>query len=99
MSLNSLSASDYGSEGQQRTLALALKLAQGTLLERERGRAPVYLIDDIFGELDVRRRNALIASLPAGAQKLITTTSLAWLGADREPLPIFRVSDGTVLQE
>lgn len=95
--LNGLPAADYGSEGQQRTLALALKLAQGRLLERERGNAPVYLIDDIFGELDPRRRNALMAALPSGAQKLITTTSLDWLGQQAPPL--FHVCGGAVNAE
>jgi DNA replication and repair protein RecF len=94
LKLNGLRAADYGSEGQQRTLALALKLGQGTLLRQERERAPVYLIDDIFGELDPGRRNALMAALPEGAQKLITTTSLAWLGSEAPPL--FRVTAGTV---
>lgn len=92
--LDGLAASDFGSEGQQRTLALALKLAQGQLLEQERGRPPIYLIDDIFGELDTGRRNALMECLPADAQQLITTTSLAWLG--RVSPPLFRVKNGTV---
>ncbi len=94
-SLNGLAASDFGSEGQQRTLALALKLGQGELLEQERGRAPVYLIDDIFGELDTQRRNALMDCLPADGQQLITTTSLAWLG--RESPTLFRVENGMVI--
>ena len=79
ITLNQLVAGDFGSEGQQRTLALALKLGQGRLLGAERDREPIYLIDDIFGELDPGRRNRLMESLPAGAQKLITTTSLDWL--------------------
>ena len=40
---------------------------------------PVLLLDDIFGELDPARRNALLAILPAPAQKLITTTHLDWM--------------------
>jgi DNA replication and repair protein RecF len=40
---------------------------------------PVLLLDDIFGELDLARRAALLAALPANAQKLITTTHLDWL--------------------
>lgn len=95
LTLNGMSAADFGSEGQQRTLALALKLGQGVLLERECGRVPVYLIDDIFGELDPGRRNALMESLPLKAQKLITTTSLDWLGSEQPPL--FRVEEGKVV--
>lgn len=77
--VNGLPAADFASEGQQRTLALALKLAQGRLLEQLGGRLPVYLMDDIFGELDPGRRNALMLHLPANAQKWITTTTLDWL--------------------
>jgi DNA replication and repair protein RecF len=72
-------AADFASEGQQRTIALALKLAQGRLLETAGKSTPVYLLDDIFGELDPVRRNALITHMPANAQKWITTTHLDWL--------------------
>jgi DNA replication and repair protein RecF len=77
--LHGMPASDFASEGQQRTIALALKLAQGQLLESHAGKPPIYLMDDIFGELDPGRRNALLAHLPPGAQKWITTTHLGWL--------------------
>lgn len=94
--IHGMPAADYASEGQQRTLALALKLAQGQLLERRGGKMPIYLMDDIFGELDPGRRNALMNHLPAVAQKWITTTHLDWLqdtpslGSIRR----FQVSDG-----
>jgi DNA replication and repair protein RecF len=77
--LNGLPAAEFASEGQQRTLALALKLAQGRLLQQARQQTPIYLLDDIFGELDPARRNALMDFLPADAQKWITTTHLDWL--------------------
>ncbi|MBB5350561.1 DNA replication and repair protein RecF [Haloferula luteola] len=79
LTLNGLPAAAYASEGQQRTLALALKLAQGGVLRAQTGQEPVWLIDDVFGELDVSRRNALMRALPASAQKWITTTHLDWL--------------------
>jgi len=96
--LNGLSANEFASEGQQRTLALALKLAQGTLLQQEAQRMPVYLLDDIFGELDASRRNALMRALPPQAQKWITTTSLDWLQENEacQRLPQFQVADGGV---
>jgi len=77
--LHGMPAADFASEGQQRTIALALKLAQGGLLESSGGRPPLYLMDDIFGELDPGRRNALMSHLPPLAQKWITTTHLDWL--------------------
>ena len=80
-SLNGQSSA-LASEGQQRTLVLALKLGAARLLERHCAVPPVLLLDDIFGELDLTRRAALLAALPAGAQKLITTTHLDWLPPD-----------------
>lgn len=77
--IHGMPAAEFASEGQQRTLALALKLAQGKLLERCGGKSPIYLMDDIFGELDPGRRNALMNYLPPLAQKWITTTHLDWL--------------------
>ena len=79
LTVNGLSAAEFASEGQQRTVALALKLAQGEALAAVRGSLPVYLIDDVFGELDPGRRNAVLHALPADAQKWITTTHLGWL--------------------
>ncbi|MGL4400416.1 MAG: DNA replication/repair protein RecF [Luteolibacter sp.] len=96
--IHGMPASEFASEGQQRTLALALKLAQGTLLERRGGKLPIYLMDDIFGELDPGRRNALMQHLPPLAQKWITTTHLDWL----EETPAlgdigrFQLADGKV---
>jgi len=78
-------------------LALALKLAQGRVLAECRGQQPVWLIDDIFGELDVARRNAVLRVLPEDAQKWITTTHLDWLDAagGLGRMGAFSVSEGT----
>ncbi len=76
--LNELS-SDFASEGQQRTVVLALKLGAARLLAQHFAAPPVLLLDDIFGELDPARRNALLAALPADSQRLITTTHLDWM--------------------
>jgi DNA replication and repair protein RecF len=96
--IHGMPAADFASEGQQRTLALALKLAQGKLLERRGGKLPIYLMDDIFGELDPGRRNALMSHLPPLAQKWITTTHLDWMQETPQlgELGRFRLSDGKV---
>lgn len=73
--------SEFASEGQQRTIALALKLAQAILLQERSGTAPLLLLDDIFGELDSHRRNALMEHLPCDSQRLVTTTSIDWMEA------------------
>jgi len=77
-SLNGISTDD-ASEGQQRSLVLALKLGAARLIERRFGNPPLLLMDDIFGELDIHRRNALLAALPQDAQAIITTTHLDWV--------------------
>ncbi len=86
-------AADFASEGQQRTLATALVMAQAGLLQVETGQAPALLIDDIFGELDPARRKALLSLLPPDSQVFITTTHLDWLGGDAPPLPVIHIND------
>ena len=75
--VDGMDAQLYASEGQQRTLALALKLGQARLFA-ETGAMPLLLIDDIFGELDPIRRERLFGSLPEAAQKLVTSTTRKW---------------------
>ena len=70
--------SELASEGQQRTMAIALRLAHAGLVRERFETPPLLLLDDVFGELDVARRNALLGYLPAEAQKIITTTHLDW---------------------
>ncbi len=94
VAINGLPAARYASEGQQRTIALALKLAQAAVLTAECGRVPLLLMDDIFGELDPRRRNALLRALPAASQKLITTTHLNWLDDSFRPDAVWHVAAG-----
>lgn len=97
LALGGLPALDYCSEGQQRTIALALKVAQGEVLAELGGKVPIYLLDDIFGELDSQRRNALMELLPDQAQRLVTTTNIDWLSAEeRQHWSIYTVEKGAV---
>lgn len=63
----------HGSQGEQRTLALAVKLAAHRLIADATDAAPVLLLDDVFSELDPDRSDALAASLPDGTQTIITS--------------------------
>ena len=94
--IGGMTAAEFASEGQQRTLAIALQMAQGSLLQEETGKAPILLIDDIFGELDTHRRQALLALLPAESQVFITTTTLNWLGDMHLSLPIMEIHGATI---
>ncbi|RFC49592.1 MAG: DNA replication and repair protein RecF [Verrucomicrobia bacterium] len=96
LAIDSRPANRFGSEGQQRTVALALKLAQAAVLRSLSGRDPILLLDDIFGELDPSRRNALLSALPPNAQKLVTTTHLLWTDASFQPDAIWKVSNGSL---
>jgi DNA replication and repair protein RecF len=98
LTLNGLDAMTFASEGQQRSAALSLKIAQACALESAFGKPPLLLLDDVFGELDSMRRRALLRLLPAGSQKIITTTTLDW--ARDEPLMglIYEVEAAAVLE-
>jgi DNA replication and repair protein RecF len=87
--LNEKSAAQFGSEGQKRTLAIALKMAQAEYLTGIHGSAPVLLIDDVMGELDVKRRSGLLPLLErarvTSGQVFMTCTEENWpreLGRD-----------------
>lgn len=64
----------YGSRGQQRTAALALKLAEVEVMTRETGEPPILLLDDVMSELDATRRQMLLGALDRATQAIITTT-------------------------
>lgn len=72
-SINRLDARTHASQGEQRTLALAVKLAAHAAVGDAIGETPVLLLDDVFSELDAERSAALAGALPAGTQTMITT--------------------------
>jgi DNA replication and repair protein RecF len=73
--VNGLDARTHASQGEQRTLALALRLGGHRMCTEVTGSAPVLLLDDVFSELDAQRSQALVANLATG-QTLLTSTSL-----------------------
>ena len=83
------SAAQFGSEGQKRTLAIALKMAQAEFLGGIHGSPPILLIDDVMGELDVKRRSGFLPLLEqarrTSGQVFMTCTEENWpseLGRD-----------------
>jgi len=86
---NGQSAAQFGSEGQKRTLAIALKMAQAEFLAGLHGTPPILLIDDVMGELDVKRRSGFLPLLEqarrTSGQVFMTCTEENWpseLGRD-----------------
>jgi DNA replication and repair protein RecF len=81
-------AKAYGSQGQQRTLVLSLKLAELELIEQIVGEPPLLLLDDVLAELDLTRQNQLLKVIEDRFQTLITTTHLGafdrqWLNSSQ----------------
>jgi DNA replication and repair protein RecF len=64
----------FGSRGQQRTSALALKLAEVQLMQTATGESPLLLLDDVMSELDIHRRQTLLGALASVTQAVVTTT-------------------------
>jgi DNA replication and repair protein RecF len=94
LTLGALPAKGYASHGESWSVALALKLGSYELL-REDGTEPVLLLDDVFAELDVSRRDRL-AALTVGAEQVVVTAAVA---ADVPPEFVgrrFDVLDGVV---
>ena len=84
----------HGSRGEQRAAVLALKIAEAELLEKQRGESIIYLLDDVFSELDSKRRLALLAATE-GRQTFITTACKPAL----KEAAFFRVENGTITAE
>ncbi|MFW6409761.1 MAG: DNA replication/repair protein RecF, partial [Halanaerobiales bacterium] len=74
LKINDIDIRKFGSQGQQRTVALALKLAELEFMKSEVGEYPVLLLDDVFSELDSFRRSTLMEVIADNIQTFITTT-------------------------
>ncbi|MDD4772099.1 MAG: DNA replication/repair protein RecF [Eubacteriales bacterium] len=88
--INGREARLYGSQGQQRSLAIALKIAEGEISKEFTGEYPVFLFDDILSELDERRRDFLLSGLD-GKQVIITSCDRSSAGSG----VCFYVKNGT----
>lgn len=80
--LDSQDASLFGSQGQQRSIVLAYKLAEAAVIEEVLEQKPVLLLDDVMSELDGTRRAALVEAMERGSQTFITTANLAYFDRD-----------------
>ncbi len=86
----------FGSQGQQRTAALSLKLAEIELVKRKIGENPILLLDDVLSELDRNRQQALLNFID-GIQTVITCTGLEEFVGYRSGMnTLFKVTNGTI---
>ncbi len=72
----------YASQGQQRTIALAWKLAEVSVITEVGGQEPILLLDDVMSELDETRRSALASFVGEAAQTFVTTTNIGYFEPD-----------------
>lgn len=91
LTIDGMPTRTHASQGEQRSLALALRLAGHQLLTQTMGDAPLLLLDDVFSELDPDRAQALVAHLPPG-QAVLTTTGA--IPAETRPELVMRLSGG-----
>ena len=97
LTLSGMDVRVYGSQGQQRTTALSLKLAELDIMRREIGEWPVLMLDDVMSELDPRRRRQLLGRLN-GIQTIVTCTDMSDL-AEAEIGAAWRIQNGTIVDE
>ena len=94
--INGIDIRKYGSQGQQRTAALSLKLSEIELVKKMTKNTPVLLLDDVLSELDSNRQNYLLNSI-GDIQTIITCTGLDEFVNNRfEINRIFKVTNGNV---
>lgn len=99
MTINQTPARIFGSQGQQRTLVLALKLAELELIEQVIGDPPLLLLDDVLAELDPHRQDQLLDVIQERVQTIVTTTHLGsfdgrWLNSAQ----IMKVHQGGIVE-
>lgn len=97
--VNGIDIRKFGSQGQQRTAALSLKLSEIELVKKTVGDTPVLLLDDVLSELDSNRQNYLLNSIQ-NIQTMITCTGLDEFINHRFSInKVYKVTDGTVTVE
>ncbi|SDC40158.1 DNA replication and repair protein RecF [Pelagirhabdus alkalitolerans] len=98
--VNDRDVQTYGSQGQQRTTALSLKLAEIELIKREVGEYPVLLLDDVLSELDRHRQSHLLDTIQGKVQTFVSTTSVSDIKHQTiEQAALFNVTSGTITKQ
>lgn len=94
--VNGIDIRKYGSQGQQRTAALSLKLSEIEIVKKITGHIPVLLLDDVLSELDSNRQNYLLSTI-GSIQTIITCTGLDdFVNNNFQINKVIKVVDGTI---
>ncbi len=95
--VNNQDAKIYASQGQQRLIVIAYKIAELLVFKKIKKEYPVLLLDDVFSEIDIKRRNNIIKYLKEEIQVIITTTDLSDIEEDLvRKAKIFRIKNGQI---
>ncbi len=95
--INGISAKSYGSQGQQRSCVLTLKLAEADLIKAIIGESPIILLDDVMSELDIKRQNYILNHVKK-RQVFITCCDISNTVNLKEG-KIFKIKDGSIISE
>lgn len=98
--INHKNVQTYGSQGQQRTTALSVKLAEIDLMKNQTGEYPILLLDDVLSELDGARQTHLLKTIQDKVQTFLTTPGLSDVARNliKEPR-VFHIRDGQIIPE
>ena len=97
--INKKEAKSFASQGQQRSIVLAIKLAELKIIEKRKDEIPVLLLDDVFAELDESRQDFLLHNLPEKIQTFLTTTHISDIQKEfLRGAEVLEVKDGKVLE-
>lgn len=98
--INGKNAREFASQGQQRTIALSLKLAEIQLVHQLTNEYPILLLDDVMSELDHKRQSNLLNYIHGKTQTFITTTDLVGISWEKIKAPkIFQIKSGEIVKE
>lgn len=96
--LDNKNLSLYGSQGQIRSAVLALKMSEVLLFTDKVGESPILLLDDMFSELDINKRNNILRHLINDVQTVITTTDIENISEDiRKKANVYRIENGKII--
>lgn len=96
--LDNKNLSLYGSQGQIRSAVLALKMSEVLLFTNKVGESPILLLDDMFSELDINKRNNILRHLINDVQTVITTTDIENISEDiRKKANVYKIENGKII--
>ena len=97
--INDKESTKFASQGQQRTIVLALKMAEIDIIKEKAGTSPILLLDDVLAELDDLRQNYLLNSIDKETQTIITSVDTLFFNEEfLRDVKIFKINNGKVIE-